>query len=238
MPQKPAEQIAEQFQPDYTPEQMENLGVYDALYRGQGPRLASLGEWKPEWVSEHDPKGWAQWYKRYASGRRIPDEDERQIKRWLSLKARHGGPFVKNPTPRRGWALRNWGIDPSKLVAAEEQARVGEMLDEYQRKAMQKYVQERVKQAATTYYHGTPDANIEKLKPDSYVTPDKRIAEIMGRFHEDTGKPWSDDDLDRPYNFGPEIRFKPGREPTGKPTVYSLTTDPANLDLLDNPYEH
>lgn len=142
-----ANDIAAQFQPDYTPEQMENLGVYDALYRGQGPRLASLGEWKPEWVSEHDPKGWAQWYKRYASGRRIPDEDERQIKRWLSLKARHGGPFVKNPTPRRGWALRNWGIDPSKLVAAEEQARVSEMLDEYQRTAMQKYVQERVKQA-------------------------------------------------------------------------------------------
>jgi len=314
MPDAP--NLAAQFRPDYTPEQMENLGVYDALYRGQGPRLASLGEWKPEWISEHDPKGWAQWYKRYASGRRIPDEDERQIKRWLSLKARHGGPFVKNPTPRRGWALRNWGIDPSKLVAAEEQARVGEMLDEYQRKAMQKYVQERAKQsndltklapkwsdrahllaalpkhladtqtalstqgnidkemtdlalisrawlksqkqkellaarlkkfqetaaypslAAKTYYHGSPNADITTLRPDSYVTPDKRIAEIMGRFYEDTGKTWSDDDLDRPYDFGPEIHFKPGREPTGKPTVYSVTTDPANLDLLDNPHEH
>jgi len=135
--------IADKFQPDYTPEQLENLGVYDALYRNQGPRLASLGEWKPEWVSKHDPKGWAQWYKRYSAGRRIPEEDERQIKRWSSFKARHGGPFVSNPTPRRGWALRNWGIDPAKLVTNDARNGVVEMLDDYQRKAMQKYVAEK-----------------------------------------------------------------------------------------------
>ena len=132
--------LAAKFTPDYTPEQMESLGVYDALYRGQGPRLASLGEWKPEWISEHDPKGWAQWYKRYASGRRIPDEDERQMKRWLSFKARHGGPFVKNPTARRGWALRNWGIDPTTLVSKDQQASVAEMLESYKTKAMQKHL--------------------------------------------------------------------------------------------------
>jgi superfamily II DNA or RNA helicase len=141
--------INSNFQPDYTPEQLESLGVYDSLYRGQGPRLASLGEWKPEWISEHDPKGWAQWYKRYSSGRRIPDEDNRQIKRWLSFKARHGGPFSKNPTPRRGWALRNWGIEPSKLVAAENQDKVKEMLDAYKTRKMQQYVQERVQQEKT-----------------------------------------------------------------------------------------
>jgi superfamily II DNA or RNA helicase len=138
----PENEISARFQPDYTPEQLENLGVYDALYRGHGPRLASLGEWKPEWISEHDPKGWAQWYKRYASGRRIPDEDERQIKRWASFKARHGGPFVSKPTPRRGWALRNWGIDPSKLVPDQSQ-QINDMLAEHQRKAMQKYVAEK-----------------------------------------------------------------------------------------------
>ena len=132
--------ISAKFQPDYTPEQLENLGVYDSLYRGAAPRLASLGEWKPEWLSEHDPKGWAQWYKRYASGRRIPEEDERQIKRWLNFKSRHGGPFAKKPSPRRGWALRNWGIDPSKLVAPEQAPATTEMLDEYQRKAMQKHI--------------------------------------------------------------------------------------------------
>ncbi|NDC55395.1 MAG: hypothetical protein EBZ69_00960 [Alphaproteobacteria bacterium] len=128
------------FTPDYTPEQMENLGVYDSLYRGQGPRLASLGEWKPEWISEHDPKGWAQWYKRYSSGRRLPDEDARQIRRWASFKARHGGPFAKNPTPRRGWALRNWGIDPSKLVGPDQANKVQEMLDIYKNQAMQKHL--------------------------------------------------------------------------------------------------
>jgi hypothetical protein len=143
----PQPDLAARFQPDYTPEQLENLGVYDALYRGQGPRLASLGEWKPEWISEHDPKGWAQWYKRYASGRRIPDEDERQMRRWLSFKARHGGPFAKNPTPRRGWALRNWGIDPANLVAKDQRNSVAEMLEQYQQRAMQRYVQNKVKQA-------------------------------------------------------------------------------------------
>lgn len=132
--------ISAKFTPDYTPEQMESLGVYDALYRGQGPRLASLGEWKPEWISEHDPKGWAQWYKRYTAGRRIPEEDERQIRRWASFKARHGGPFAKNPTPRRGWALRNWGIDPAKLVGPDQAHKVQEMLDIYKNKAMQKHL--------------------------------------------------------------------------------------------------
>lgn len=136
------------FQPDYTPEQMEALGVYDALYRGQGPRLASLGEWKPEWISQHDPKGWAQWYKRYAAGRRIPEEDERQIKRWLSFKARHGKPFSKKPTPRRGWALRNWGIDPAKLVTNDlRNGAVDEMLAEYKNKAMQRHISDAVKKA-------------------------------------------------------------------------------------------
>lgn len=119
------------FEPDYTPQQLDDMGVYDALYRGQGPRLASLGEWKPEWVNPVDPKGWAQWYKRYNAGRRLPDEDLRQIKRWANFKSRHGGPFTKNPTPRRGWALTNWAIDPSKLVGDEKQQLVHEMLEEY-----------------------------------------------------------------------------------------------------------
>lgn len=318
-----ADDLAADFQPDYTPEQLERLGVYDSLYRGQAPRIASLGEWKPEWISEHDPKGWAQWYKRYASGRRIPDEDARQIKRWKSFKARHGGPFAKNPTPRRGWALRNWGIDPAKLVAAERRARVNEMLDEYKNKAMQRYVQERAKAAteaakqssdltklapkwsdrahllaalpkhltdtqtaiqnsgdidkemtdlalisrawlksqrqkellaarlkkfqetaqypslaAKTYYHGSPNAELTKLQPGSYVTPDLATAQLMGRFHEDTGKTWTDDDLAEPHIFGREPKWKEGREPKGAPTVYSVNATADLLDLMDNPYEH
>ena len=136
--------LAARFAPDYTPEQMENLGVYDSLYRGQSPRLASLGEWKPEWINPVDPKGWAQWYKRYASGRRIVDEDARQMKRWLSFKARHGQEFIKNPTPRRGWALRNWGIDPANLVSKEQRPVINEMLDAYKNDAMKAYLAARM----------------------------------------------------------------------------------------------
>lgn len=179
MPELP-EDPAAAFAPDYTPEQLENLGVYDALYRGQGPRLASLGEWKPEWISEHDPKGWAQWYKRYTSGRRIPDEDTRQIKRWLSFKARHGGPFVKNPTPRRGWALRNWGIDPSKLVEPGQAQAISEMLDEYQRKAMQQHVQEQIKAAAYSAAR-KPERQIGIIGKQAELAPDVQLQEHQQR---------------------------------------------------------
>jgi hypothetical protein len=161
---------AAKFQPDYTPEQLEGLGVYDSLYRGQGPRLASLGEWKPEWISEHDPKGWAQWYKRYAAGRRIPEEDERQMKRWLNFKSRHGGPFTKKPTPRRGWALRNWGIDPAKMVTNDARNGVVEMLDEYKNKKMQQHIAE--KQAAETAMGGaTPASTKSPSAPAASIKP-------------------------------------------------------------------
>jgi hypothetical protein len=187
--------LSARFQPDYTPEQLENLGVYDALYRGQGPRLASLGEWKPEWISEHDPKGWAQWYKRYTAGRRIPDEDERQMKRWLSFKARHGGPFASNPTPRRGWALRNWGIDPAKLVPNEARNGVVEMMDEYQRKAMQRYVKEKVaaENGAASSGGGSPPApsapSIGASSPPSIKPPAASTNSFTNSYARNGGKP-------------------------------------------------
>jgi len=137
------------FQPDYTPGQLHALGVYKSLYEKEGPRLASLGEWKPEWVTEHDPKGWLEWYQNYNSGRRIPDEDTRQIKRWASFKARHGGPFSKDPTPRRGWALRHWAIDPTKLVARERAGEVKTMLQAYQEQELQKYLKRRRRELTT-----------------------------------------------------------------------------------------
>lgn len=177
----PVEKLADQdalsarFTPDYTPEKLEEMGVYDALYRGKGPRLASLGEWKPEWVTEHDPHGWAQWYKRYSGGRRIPDEDARQIKRWASFKARHGGSFTKQPTPRRGWALRNWGIDPSTLVAPDQAAGVTRLLDEYQQRKQLQYAKQLAspsilddtvadtEKQSRTFYHSTPKDRLENI---------------------------------------------------------------------------
>lgn len=89
-----------------------------------------------------------------------------------------------------------------------------------------------------TFYHGSPNAELVSLRPGSYVTPDKVIAELMGKFHEATGKTWTDDDLAEPHKFGQEPKWKDGREPKGVPTIYAVNTNPDALELLDNPYEH
>lgn len=104
----------EGFKPDLDPSDMKD--AYDSIYGKQGPRLASMERWPDEWINKNvDDKGWLQWYEQYKAGRRTAD-DERQINRWKSFKARHGSQFKKNPTPRRAYALRNWAIDPLKLI--------------------------------------------------------------------------------------------------------------------------
>ena len=104
--------LEDEFQPDLTPDALKALGVYDQVY-GDAPSEASMKEWPEHWINKQDPLGWLQWYDRYSGGRRT-DDDERQMKRWKSFKARHLAQYLKKPTPRRAAALRNWGIDVGK----------------------------------------------------------------------------------------------------------------------------
>ncbi len=138
------------FKPDLTPKEMLSLGVFGGKYMTDckkefpkswwsSAKLSSyfhnpelnyfgvnashpLSVWRKNgWIYKDDPRGWFQWYCRYYMGRRIPIEDERQIKRWKAIR-RHIGQIVKNCRPgdlncRRvqRQALLHWAYDSRKI---------------------------------------------------------------------------------------------------------------------------
>lgn len=81
-----------------------------------------LSVWKKKgWIYEDDPRGWFQWYCRYYMGRRIPGEDERQIKRWKAIR-RHIAQVIRNCRvgdifcrPRQRQVLLHWAYDSRKM---------------------------------------------------------------------------------------------------------------------------
>jgi hypothetical protein len=134
------------FEPFFTPKEMLEMGVFEGKYCNDcRPELP--GDWfanaktsaKPDpavnyfgiksrqplsvwrekgWIMGPDPRGWFQWYCRYWLGRRLPEIDEKQIKRWRGF-ARHAGQIRANCEPgdifcrrRQRQALLQWSYDP------------------------------------------------------------------------------------------------------------------------------
>jgi len=89
-----------------------------------------------------------------------------------------------------------------------------------------------------TYYHGSPNPNIEVLKAGSYVTKHLYIAKIMGIHNKRNKKVWNDKDLTKPYKFGSKIKFKSKNKFSGKPIIYKLEVKDEDIDFLNNPFEH
>lgn len=140
------ENFAAEFKPELTPKQMLALGVFGGKYmtdcRKEFPadwfthaKLSASGRnsslnfyrvdasqplsvWREKgWIWHDDPRGWFQWYCRYYAGRRVPQEDLRQIKRWKAMR-RHIRQVEMNCErcdlscrPRQRQALLQWAYD-------------------------------------------------------------------------------------------------------------------------------
>jgi hypothetical protein len=138
------------FEPELTPKAMLALGVFGGRYltdcRDEFPAAwfartklspsrpdpalnffgvaasQPLSLWREKgWIHPDNPRGWFQWYCRYYRGRRSPQEDMRQIRRWRAMR-RHvaqirshcepGDPFCR---PRQRQALLHWAYDSRKV---------------------------------------------------------------------------------------------------------------------------
>jgi hypothetical protein len=81
-----------------------------------------LSVWlKKGWIHPDDPRGWFQWYCRYFMGRRMSEEDDRQIRRWKAIcrhivqVRRNCAPGDQTCRPRQRQALLHWAYDSRKI---------------------------------------------------------------------------------------------------------------------------
>ena len=137
------------FCPELSPKQMLELGIFCGKYmndcREEFPatwfRRAKLSAkrdsrlnffgvdasqplsiWRKKgWIHPADPRGWFQWYCRYYMGRRMPEEDARQIKRWKAIR-RHIAQIERNCETRdllcrrrQRQAVLHWAYDSRKI---------------------------------------------------------------------------------------------------------------------------
>ncbi|HAL45878.1 MAG TPA: hypothetical protein DCP47_08200 [Phycisphaerales bacterium] len=138
------------FHPQLTPKEMLRLGIFGGKYmtdcrdefpadwftkaklspEKHDPKLNFFGVeasqplsvWRKKgWVYPDDPRGWFQWYCRYYMGRRLGEEDRRQIKRWKAIR-RHIAQIKINCKkgdikcrPRQRQALLHWAYDSRKF---------------------------------------------------------------------------------------------------------------------------
>jgi hypothetical protein len=139
-----------EFKPELTPAEMLALGVFGGKYMTdtrkefpeswfaraklsrthRDPKLNLFGidasqplsVWRAKgWIHADDPRGWFQWYCRYYLGRRMPEEDRRQIKRWKAIR-RHLAQIKHNCDEgdlscrrKQRQALLHWAYD-TRLV--------------------------------------------------------------------------------------------------------------------------
>jgi hypothetical protein len=139
-----------EFRPELTPAEMLELGVFGGKYmtdtRAEFParwfaraKLSpdrrdcslnffgvdasqKLSVWRAKgWIHPDDPRGWFQWYCRYFMGRRMAQEDRRQIRRWQAMR-RHIRQIQRNCEPgdlscrrRQRQALLHWAYDSRRI---------------------------------------------------------------------------------------------------------------------------
>jgi len=89
-----------------------------------------------------------------------------------------------------------------------------------------------LKQAAalTTIYFASPNRQMVTIPKDTQVSTDPDLAYQMGRFYADTKATWGHQDLSGTWTGGTaQPTFKPGKLPTGKPTIYKAQVSMADL---------